>query len=130
MAKPASFTASCTTFTHADVSRPPAVKYTVMTPPPIEAPDRLRHAGDDVRGSMAIAISWPARMASEPIQSSSAIDAADGAAVAQLEVVADGLADRGRAAIAPDRAGRSRSASTIEPIAADPTHHQAATPSR
>ena len=49
MANPAIFTVSCTTLTHADVSSPPAAKYTVITTPPIGAADRLGNSGDDVQ---------------------------------------------------------------------------------
>src|SRR5262245_52377025 len=38
IAKPASFTVSCTMFTHAEVSSPPAVKYTTTTAPPARQP--------------------------------------------------------------------------------------------
>ena len=41
-ANPPSFTASCTTLTRAEVSRPPAAKYTMMTPPPIAHPTAAR----------------------------------------------------------------------------------------
>src|SRR5207253_2625637 len=41
MANPPSFTASCTTLTRAEVSRPPAAKYTMMTPPPIDPAPRF-----------------------------------------------------------------------------------------
>ena len=38
MAKPTSFTTSCTRFTQAELSNPPATKYTVITAPPTTAP--------------------------------------------------------------------------------------------
>src|SRR5262245_54560191 len=68
-AKPASFTASCTMFTQADVSRPPAVKYAITTPPPTRLP---RYFGMPVTTSriVAMAINCPAGIASEPIHSS------------------------------------------------------------
>ena len=69
-AKPPSLTASCTTFTRADDSRPPAAKYTVMTPPPIAHP-----IADGMPATVSriapIATSCPARMNIEPIHRSS-----------------------------------------------------------
>src|SRR2546425_6460634 len=70
IAKPASFTASWTMFTHADVSSPPAVKYAITTPPPTRQPAYFGRPVTTLR-IVEIAMSWPAGIASEPIQSRS-----------------------------------------------------------
>ena len=70
IAKPASFTASCTMFTHAEVSSPPAVKYTITTPPPTRQPAYFGRPVTTLR-IVEIAMSWTAGTASDPIQSRS-----------------------------------------------------------
>ena len=46
--KPPSSTTSCTALTQAELSRPPAVKYSVMATPPIDDALPARQAGDHV----------------------------------------------------------------------------------
>ena len=72
--KPHISTTSCTRLTQAELSRPPAMKYTVMTTPPTTAPSH-RGAPATTSRIQAMAISCPARMASVPTQSSAAMDA-------------------------------------------------------
>src|SRR6266851_9128687 len=67
IAKPASFTASCAMFTHAEVSSPPAVKYTITTPPPTRQPAYFGRPVTTLR-IVEIAMSWTAGTASDPIQ--------------------------------------------------------------
>src|SRR4029453_19406602 len=70
IANPPSFTASCTIFPHAEVRSPPAAKYTMTTAPPIRQPAYFGTPATTLRID-AMAISWPAGIASEPIQISS-----------------------------------------------------------
>src|SRR5262245_36515296 len=70
--KPTIFTVSCTTFTYADAISPPAVKYSVISMPPSTHPAALGMPTTTFR-IQAIAINCPARMKTDPNQSSPAI---------------------------------------------------------